>query len=130
MRYIRKYLEFFPPEQLLVLAFEGLVNKPGEFYRQIFEFIGVDSAFDREDFARAYNPSMIWSNLFYDFIVSHPHYSRYIPMRMRRFFFWGKQTRFKYPPMPENLQKRLQAFYQPWNDELGEFLKRDLTSWK
>ncbi len=130
MRYIRKYLGFFPPEQLLVLVFEELVRDPVGFYRRIFEFLGVNADFDAGDFARAYNPAMIWSNPFYDFVINNPHYNRNIPMRMRRFFFWGKRSAFKYPPMPERTRERLRAFYQPWNDELGKFLGRDLSEWQ
>ncbi len=130
MRYIRKYLGFFQPEQLLALVFEDLVHDPAGFYRQIFEFLGVDPAFGEGNFARAYNLAATWSNPFYDFVVNNPHYSRNIPMRLRRFFFWGKQSPFKYPPMPELIRERLRAFYKPWNEQLGEFLGRDLSEWQ
>ena len=93
MHYINKYLEHFGSGQLQVLVFEDLRSDPVGFYRRIFEFLNVDADFKAEDFAHAYNPSMIWRNPFYDFVVKHPHYQAYIPMRMRRFFFWGKQRK-------------------------------------
>lgn len=126
IRYIRRYLEFFPSEQLLVLDFNDLREKPTVFYRRVFEFLGVDSTFDPLPHHRAYNPATIWKNPFYRFVFRHPAWTRHLPAPMRRLFFWGTRERFSPPPITEVTRRRLEAFYAPWNEELFAFLNHHL----
>jgi hypothetical protein len=126
MRYIRSYLRYFPREQLLVLVFEDLIADPHAFYRKIFDFLGVDTDFETEDFSRAYNPTTVWKNPFYQILLRKPRYQRYIPARARRLFYWGSQTRFTPPPIREETRERLEAFFRPWNEALEAFLGREL----
>lgn len=126
IRYIQRYLEFFPSEQLLILVFEDLRADPRAFYRRIFEFLGVDTGFDPLPYHRAYNPASVWRNPFYRFLLYHPSWTRGIPPAARRLFFWGAQEPFSYPPIAATIRERLEAFYAPWNERLFAFLNRRL----
>ena len=130
MRYIRNYLELFPRENLLVLVFEELLSAPETFYQRVFEFLGVDADFTSEDFDEAFNPTTVWKNPFYQMLIRRPHYQRNIPAKMRRLFYWGGEARFSAPSIDDASRKKLVDFYQPWNDELREFLGRDLAEWE
>lgn len=129
MRYIRKYLEYFPRENLLILPFEEMLTAPETFYRRIFDFLGVDPDFQSDDFDEAFNPTEIWKNLSYQILIRRPRYQKYIPAKLRRLFYWGKKMRFTAPPIDDASRKKLEDFYRPWNDELRDFLDEDLTSW-
>ena len=129
MRYIRRYLELFPRENLLVLPFEEMLSDAENFYKRIFTFLGVDESFVSEDFIEAFNPTEVWKNPFYQILLRRPRYQTRIPAKLRRLFYWGKKMRFSAPPIDEASHQRLVNFYKPWNDELREFLGVDLASW-
>jgi hypothetical protein len=129
MRYIKRYLEYFPRENLLVLPFEEMIATPEDFYRQIFAFLGVDEEFVSEDFDEAFNPTEVWKNPFYQLLIRRPRYQKKVPARLRRLFYWGKTMRFSAPPTDEASMQKLVEFYRPWNDELREFLGATLADW-
>jgi hypothetical protein len=129
MQYIHRYLELFPPDQLLILLFDDLRDDPSKFYQTCFEFLGVDPDFRPPDMDRAFNPSSVWDNFIYNWFFTHPPAQRVFPSKLKRLVFWGKQKRFRYPPMDGVTRRRLIDFYAPWNQELAAFLKRDLSSW-
>ena len=129
MRYIWRYLELFPRENLLVLPFEEMISNPEDFYRRIFAFLGVDESFNSEDFDEAFNPTEVWKNPFYQMLIRRPRYQKKVPAKLRRLFYWGKKMRFSAPPIDEESRQRLKDFYRPWNDKLREFLGVELASW-
>ena len=129
MRYIRRYLEYFPRENLLVLPFEEMIATPEDFYRRIFAFLGVDENFVSEDFDEAFNPTEVWKNPFYQILLRRPRYQKKIPAKLRRLFYWGRKMPFSAPPIDEASHAKLVAFYKPWNDELREFLGKELADW-
>ncbi len=129
IRYIRRYLDLFPRENLLVLVFEDLQRDPAAFYRRIFRFLGVEADF-QADFTQRRNASRIWRNPLYRYFLHHPHATRYLPPRARRLVTWGPQEPWRYPPLEAALGRRLLAFYRPWNAALAEFLQRSLDEWE
>ncbi len=128
MRYIRRYLNLFPRENLLVLVFEDLKTQPEKVYRRIFEFLGVDANFQAAFQAR-HNASFIWKNPLYAAFLQHPHATRWLPVKARRLVMWGPRRAWRYPPMEAALQTRLRQFFAPWNAELEAFLGRKLEAW-
>jgi hypothetical protein len=129
MQYIHRYLALFPEENLLVLPFEDLKADPLGFYRRCFEFLGVDPRFTCPEMTRAANPAAVWDNPLYRWFFNNPHRARYLPARLRRFTFWGERVPYQYLPMDADSKARLVKFYRPWNQQLGEFLERDLSHW-
>lgn len=45
MRFIKRYLQYFRREQILILIYENSLKNPREFIRSIYHFIGVDDSF-------------------------------------------------------------------------------------
>jgi hypothetical protein len=118
-----------PGNQLLILLFDDLRDDPIKFYRTCFEFLGVDPDIRPADMDKAYNPSSVWDNFLYNWFFNHPQAQWFLPPKLKRLVFWGKQKRFQYPPMDEKIRQRLDEFYTPWNQELAAFLQRDLSAW-
>jgi hypothetical protein len=129
IQYIRRYLALFPPENLLVLPFDDLRSSPQDFYRRIYQFLGVDPDFSTPAINTSYNPAALWHNPLYRWFFSRPARTRWLPAKLRRFTFFGRRTPWQYPPMDDSLRQRLVDFYQPWNTRLGDFLGRDLSHW-
>ena len=129
IQYIQNYLDYFPRENLLVLLFEDLHTSPQSFYRQAFEFLGVDADFTTPAMMESFNPAAAWENPVYQWYFRKPARTRYLPARLRRFTFYGKRTPWQYPPMLPETRQKLLDFYRPWNAELAGFLGRDLADW-
>jgi hypothetical protein len=129
IQYIRRYLDLFPRENLLVLVFEDLITSPEKFFRQAFEFLGVDPNLSSPAMTERFNPAAVWENPVYQWFFKKPRRARYLLARLRRFAFFGQRTPWQYPPMAEDSRQSLLDFYRPWNEELGEFLGRDLSAW-
>ncbi len=125
IRYIRRYLDYFPRENLLVIPLSDLKQHPAQTYRRIFTFLGIDADF-KANFQARHNAAFIWRNPFYRYFLMHPHATRFLPRRARRLTMWGARQPWRYPPLDEALRARLRAFYAPWNAELETFLARPL----
>jgi hypothetical protein len=54
---LARFLEFFPPDRILVFIYEDWVNDPLAFVQNIYGAVGVDSNFAPPDLARRYNPT-------------------------------------------------------------------------
>jgi hypothetical protein len=129
IQYIKHYLELFNADQFLVLLFDDLRDDPSKFYRRCFEFLEIDPTFRTPEMETAFNPSSVWDNFLYNWFFDHPSAQRFLPARLKRLVFWGKQRRFQYPPMDAATKQRLIHFYAPWNRDLADFLERDLSHW-
>ena len=124
IQYIQTYLDLFPKENLLVLAFDDLHSKPESFYRRVFEFLGVDPDFTTPAMTQSFNPAAVWENPVYKWFFRKPSRNRFLPAKLRRFTFYGKRNPWQYPPMATETRKTLLDFYRPWNADLAEFFGR------
>jgi hypothetical protein len=89
----------------------------------------VDEDFISEDFDEAFNPTRVWKNPLYQILIRKPRYQKKIPAKLRRLFYWGKTIPFSAPPIDDASYQKLVEFYRPWNDELRDFLGKDLADW-
>ncbi len=128
-QYIQRYVNLYPSEILLVLLFDDLRHSPGGFYRDIYQFLGIDPDFHTPAMTTSFNPAAVWENPIYRWFFSHPARTRWLPPRLRRLTFFGKRTSWQYPPMDPEIHQRLVDFYRPWNEKLAHFLGRDLSNW-
>jgi hypothetical protein len=129
MRYIERFLEYFPREQLCVLPLEDLRQEPESVYRRLYEFIEVDPEVAVRKPKRRSNRLQAWTNPLYRFLLHRPLLARWVPPRARRLFCWGRREPFTPPALSQTARQRLATFYRPWNTRLGEFLGRDLSGW-
>ena len=130
IKYINEYLKFFKRDKLHILILEELVDNPTEELKKLYDFLGIDSSSKYLKFRKQSNSSMIWKNPFYLFLLKNPFYSKWINKHLRRLFFFGKRTNYKYSLPSDAKLKVLKEFYAPWNDELEIFLNRKIESWK
>lgn len=128
VQYLRRYVERYGRERLLVLVFEDLARDPAAYYRRCFDFLGVDSDFRCPEMEGRFNPSTIWRNPAYRWFLRHPRYTRYLTPATRRLLCRGRTQAYEESMSPA-ARARLLEFYRPWNEDLAQFLDRDLDSW-
>lgn len=129
IKYIREYLNIFGRDNLHIMILEDLIHSPEPELINLYHFLEIDKNLGLRTLPKASNSSTIWHNPFYSFLLKNPHYTSYLPVKLRRFFFWGKETEFRYNLPSELLIQKVKNFYKPWNENLEAFLDRKLTHW-
>ena len=145
-RQIQALHRIFPPEQLLVLFYEDLRNKPEEVIAKTYRFIGVDSAFVPEFKTLNKTGSVRFSwirNLIYSqnslkqFMVRNV-VDRWLPYDLKyrtKIFFLNLVTKRKTDPGenrrtdPKTL-KRMKELLSEDTKQLEALLEKDLSAWK
>lgn len=132
---IRRYLDCFPRENMLFLLFEELVRHDKDFFRRIFEFLGVDPGFTPQDMKKMNTSSRPRFPLLQRVIRN-----RRLRETFKEWFPWLKgpanwlsainQASFSYPPMDEMTERKLYDFFRPRIDEVETLIGRDLSAWK
>ena len=128
-KYIEEYLKYFKRSNIHIMIFEELIDNPNKELKKLYNFLTIDDSDKFLNLNKFSNSSMIWDNRFYKFLLQNPKYNKYINKHFRRFFFFGKKCKYKYPlPSDINL-KILQEFYKPWNLKLELLLEKKITDW-
>lgn len=139
---VRRYLSVFPPEQVLIILQEDMHADTAVVYRQVLEFIGVDSTFCPE--LPRINANKETRSKMLRKLLMHPpawlrkagrmlinndsiqHAMRH-KMRMLNQRINAKKTRRK--EIPIELRSRLLAEIRPEIRELSGVINRDLSHW-
>ncbi len=147
IRQINRYLKIFPKESFLFLLMEDLIHNPDQTLGQVCKFIGVDDRVSLtsgeqviENSGQAYFKDTIRSKITSP-IRALPLVETLkdtVPQQWRDFAynllqdsFYGRRIEQQYlasKMSSETRQWLLEKFKEP-NQELAEFLNRDLSSW-
>lgn len=143
---IKQYLQFFPRESVLFLLLEDITKQPDLIVRQVCRFIGID---DQIDCTKGVLIANQGKQVFEDTIrgkITAPLKSiplvaataTLLPQEWRNQAYnflqksaYGKGIRNQYAPQPMRPETRrmlIDKFRIP-NQELAEFLNRDLSHW-
>lgn len=144
---IEQYLQFFPREAFLFLLLEDLTHSPQATLTQVCNFLGVDTTFDFPDTdpivantARSHNEWYLRSRVtaplraipMLDFLASN------LPQRWRdnvyeilkKFpYFHEVKAEYLPPRMQEQTRRNLIEVFRVPNQQLSQFLERDLSHW-
>jgi len=129
---VRRFLELFGKEQVLVLLFEDLIKRPHDLLSRVTDHIGVDAAYldasdlsdplnpyRRQRFGRAYN---LTSRL-----ISRQVRQRLFPPAVSR---WLRYNSLLYdtkkPPLDAESRRYLEEIYDPDIAKLEELMRRKL----
>lgn len=122
---VQRYFDTFGREQVLVLLFDDLRDKPNQILAQIGQHIGVDPGFfDHLDFSEAHNVYYVprsravrWARE----VTANWHIPTALKRAVRPFLFT-----FKKPPLDADSRRQLQKLYDPDVTRLEELLSRKL----
>ncbi len=140
---VRRYLEVFGRDHVLVVMFEDLKRNPAELLCRVADFLGVDREFvKRIPVDTAYNPYRAPKNRFARLILNSTPWLRYsikdpwktaimrslpVVRRVKRFiyrtFLWKETTK---PPMDRRAVEYLKTIYGQEIAELEELLSLPL----
>ncbi len=133
---ITRYLQFFSREQILILYFSDLNQKPDEILREVFKFLEVDPSFEPERLNGKENASRLpryqgiyarikdfvsklydWDLVFLVDLVKK--------MGAKQLFFSGENQE-EFPPLKKEDREELTNYYKEDVRKLSELLDKDL----
>lgn len=115
--------ELFPRESLHVLLLEDLNRSPAETCRSVFRFLGVDETFVPTNAGQALNSHVEYRS------KALAKVSRALPEPLRRVTRKLNRKDVRYPPMDEDVRRRLDERFAEDNRALAAWLGRELTGW-
>jgi hypothetical protein len=141
-RHLKRFLDHFPEESILVLLYDDLVQAPGDYLRQVFSFLEVDTTFEPSLLNERYHhrkPIPRFQRL-YNLMIKLVRYARHHSKLARNLIEAGRRRGYfgfvhrlnageDFPEMPRDKQIELAEYY--WEEvlALGAWLDRDLSHW-
>lgn len=139
---VRRYFEAFGRENVKVIVYDDFSADPAAVYREVLEFLGVDSSPGQTRFPVINSTKFVKSSLLR--AIMNDRYLRLAmhgmcAMLPRKVFttvrkvegkVWRMNTRAgRRPPIAPEVRARLQQYFAPEVERLSELLDRDLTHW-
>lgn len=126
---LQRVCERYPREQLLVLLFEDLVERPRESFAEICRFIGVPDDVTPPIAGRRANPHTEHRPLWLWRAMFRYRLWRWLPRRAAEPLGRWMTREVEYGPMDPDLRARLVERFREDNGALGGWLGRDLSAW-
>ena len=141
-QHLRRFLEFFPRDRIHIIVHDFLRSDPRAQLARLFDFLGVDSTFVPSSIDCRLNGAIgPGTNIYRIRAVGHhvkQHHRRVFRMLKKLPTSWFEQylgrrmSRISasagYPPMARADRRRLEAFFDEDNREIGRHLSIDLQS--
>ncbi|XP_072168209.1 heparan sulfate glucosamine 3-O-sulfotransferase 1-like [Diadema setosum] len=108
VKYVRKWLQYFPSKQFLFLDGDLLISDPVKVVAQVEEFLGVDPYFTPEHFLFSAEKGF--------FCLSQPMYACMKSAKGR-----------PHLPVSDSTIEKLKRFYEPYNVELVKLLNQTFS---
>lgn len=115
MHWLQGFLHLFPRENIKLMIYEDLEIDAGQFIQEVFDFLNVDKAFV---------PSIINTR------VNVGKRKKTAPSLTESVKRLIKPTDEYESGMDEHIRNELRQIFEPHNQQLGDFLERDLSFWK
>lgn len=131
-QHIRKWLEYFPKEQILAFRFEEVKAKPRAVVEQVSRHIGIDPVFDETLAERPENDSRARLLPLPVRNMLAPLKDTVRPLRGKPWFEAARSLMARevsYPPLSAELRTRLEDFYREDILLAEQLLELDLSSW-
>ncbi len=132
-RHLRRWLDHFPREALLLLKFEDIATNQRAVIEKVSRHIGAEPYYDEALAARKQNNS---AERFLPLPMRKalaPFKSYVKPLRGNAFFEYVRSkiaSEIEYPKLSPELERRLREFYRQDLEQLEDILGCDLTRWK
>jgi hypothetical protein len=126
---LARFFQSFPREDMRVLLYDDIRDRPASFMKDVYEFIGVDPSIHTGFESARINTAAGKRNL------ARSRLLWYMSRALSRANLHTAATRLSrfnskpMPPMNPETRRELVEVYRESNRKLGELLKRDLSSW-
>jgi hypothetical protein len=133
---LKRYFDLFPADQIAVYTYDEFKRCPDDVLRDIFQFLGVDTAFV-PDVSTKYNISGVPKSKALQAFLTKPGliknaFKPFIPLAIRRQMgtkmrTWNVNT--TKPLLPTDARDYLLQLFQDEILQLGDLIQQDLSAW-
>lgn len=139
-RQVRRYYEVFGRDRVMCIKFDDFTSATGDVYREVLEFLGVDSSFRPRDFLSV-NPARTRRTKKARSVLTKNRFSKGVlrrlapyPGKSRLFRLLNEYGRRCYtyhtpPSLDPELRSTLLCEFEPEIQSLGELTGKDLSTW-
>lgn len=129
---IKRYMDLFPKEQLLILLFDEIKKDPAEVMRRVFTFLGVDPDF-KPATEVVHNKTVIPRGPVARFILGKQKlismFGQAIPKDFRQKVYESLFTSTGLPPFRPATRELLIQYYRNDIEATGRLIGKDLNFW-
>jgi hypothetical protein len=129
---IETILKYYPREQLKIVFFDDLKDKPEEYLQSILDFVGVETNFKSSQIGQMVQVTLdprIRRTLIRMGLQPLMNYVSQRPLGDKIRSFLKKSNIQRYKPISATDKQLLLEIYKPYNDRLAELTGRDLSAW-
>lgn len=133
---LQQYLQKFDSEQIKIYLYDDLVNAPEKVYRDIFEFIGVETGIQLDTSARYNTTSSIRKNKLLHNFLMNPNgmksaLRKVIPANIRKPLSAKvyRRNATAIQPLSSELRNQLTMSFEADILQLQDLIDRDLSHW-
>lgn len=136
--HLKTYFQLFPQEQIKIMLYDDLVNRPDYFFAELFTFLGVNNSFQPSLQKRLHKGSVnvneVTSNSL-KYFRSHDNSLKTVtkfllnPILPQVKQLIEKKTHLPLPPLSSELRKSLLAIYRDDIVKLQELTNFDYSHW-
>ena len=138
--YLQHWYALFPAEQIHVVLFDDLVERPLETAVSIYQFLDIDPSFRFDPTTIRKNRGGLPKNKIAGFAFKAlnnfqktalgKQLKETMPTIVRDLFGKAKRSNLKSPPpLPTSVERRLKTYYTPDIQQLERLIQRDLSHW-
>lgn len=120
VKQLRRFEEYFPKDQILILLQDDLKKHPNEVLKQVYSFLGVDENFSNYDLSKEHNSGKQPHSLRLQQLSSK------MPVKILRDLINKFNLRNGYTPLNYKMRDKLDDYFRPYNQELEQYLNRKL----
>jgi len=147
-KYIKRYLQYFSRDQMLILFYDDLKADPQNFLYKVCDFLGVDNKIPLESANQEVNVTknkLTWRRKYFfmlrnfstratkKYLIKFPNVHNKIRKCdniIKNNFVYKQKTGKKHKPIPQKTRQKLLAIYQPEIKRLENILGSDLRHWE
>jgi hypothetical protein len=139
--HLYNYLNYFSPDQILIMLFDDLEKNPEQFIEKVYRFLNIDVTFKpsvlsarinvaKEPRSRLLNKIAIKTSLMLrKWDMLGPYYKIRNSKLLQKILFSEPYAK-NYPSMTGFARKRLEQEYMEQISGLSDLIKRDLSHWR
>jgi hypothetical protein len=123
---VRRYLQFFPKENMIFVLFEELIRDPAQLINRILKYLNVEYRISENPIYKHSHATYAPQNVPLQWLACRV-FGKTLPFRVVKRL--NRRSEPGYPKMSEQLREKLrQEFFEP-NQELAELTGLDLSAW-
>jgi len=138
--HIKRYLELFPTEKVLITLFDDLRDNPLQYIQEVYNFIGVNHKFTPPNLGVKSNISQKPKSAVFQRLLTWLATARWELTTDYWLYEWmaifGRwlvrlnSRNLTYPPLPPEIRRSLVYEFKETTKVVESLLQRELTSWK